>query len=316
MNPEEIHRLLGKIDNRLDGIDSKIRQAEDELEGLRKTIEDHKITIEDYKIKLKYFFAGFSALTILGLGTGVLFKEQIRYPLIELVYPTKRVLEQVTIALANDDTQRRKLRDSLIPQTDYGEVRIESFPKIKNELPPKVWESIQSGNEEQFERFVAKPEFINNLIKRYEGDLARIFSSLYQSTDYYEFDSRLTNAGRTKYQAQVKLLAERFQNESTTCGYKIDHDKLQATIALPESLRPFDYWWFGCYPHYPKISLLLELDETMKLDGIQLVGVEKSKNNNIEVRLTRAAANQLQTHGEEGFSGLTTGSVSIEKVWR
>ena len=159
MNSEEIHRLLGKIENRLDkienrldGIDSKIRQGENEFGGLRKTIED-------YKIKLKYFLAGFSALTILGLGAGVLFKEQIRYPLIELVYPTKRVLEQATIALAIDDSQRRKLRDSLIPQTDYGEVKIESFPKIKNELPPKVWESIQSGDAEQFKRFVAKPEF-------------------------------------------------------------------------------------------------------------------------------------------------------------
>ncbi len=304
----EIKEKIKEKNSRLEGELLEIKEKNSELKrffleikeensNFKKTKEDIKKEIEDIKkvkttIERSILIAtGFFFL----IGAELIGINLLIRPAIERIYPPEFIYAK------NQDN-----------------IRVDELPRIQEEAPELVWNSIEKWEDARFTKFIKKAAVAKTIKEEFIKDIEK-------NLDYIKDKNKLSaedieGIGKLPIPATITMIGETQKN--TNCHHQVDNKQKVAIIALPNDIDESYFIAYGCNHRYPNKIFIRILEEDGKaslVEEVRIIGLEKNPPGKhpgrLEVRVSLKVANQMGLPNAEKFKAfLPRAEVSISNV--
>ena len=274
--------VLAGLEKKLEELENSVRSDEQIREIAR------EVSSDEWRLRKRVVYAfvsGFTAFALIGLWKPEFYFQ----PMLDYVYPVK------------DHFPKFK--------PEIQRLGLEELPQVGSGIPPKVWDTMRTGQRSQFNDIFERSAFYDALFDRFRSDLVVEFGT--PDNHVRVNAANVEKYGAVELRAVARVVAAEYDNQGTVCGRTFHHDQDEIIIVIPQAAATTDYLWFGCSVDYPETTSLRVEGHGMSLDGVALVGVERRDVEQLEVKLSRRAAEKLGLPGASKYDTRTTVSISV-----
>jgi len=231
----------------------------------------------------------------------------------QLVYPPDLILDRITevaeeraqegVAVVPDAVSEQIVK--AIPDKGGQTLGFSTLPRLKQELPPEVWETVQRGDRPEYDAIMRNDEFADALKDLFYDEMTIAYETI-TNINPEDFKDEIRRKGKVHVGCSLVPIAERFEGDHTTCGIRLRHSEKQAIVVVPRDDIVVEnkgdsldlYAWLRCYDSkkFPaSIRLgLVSYPVGNVVEDVHLVGFERTGSRPVlEIRLTRAVAKEF-----------------------
>ncbi|MDH3446413.1 MAG: hypothetical protein OEN50_21015 [Deltaproteobacteria bacterium] len=251
------------------------------------------------------------------IGIGLTWKDHILKPIFAFLYPPRTIYSDIKQDVAMDNL-------TYLASEQHEEIKLKNFPTVETEvsgkivdtiktdksLEDRIWETIQTGDKEKFSLLV-KSEFGDALIEEFYEQMTLAFETL-NPLDRAALVDQIKRKGKVLLPTEFRVLSSDHDGRGSSCGEKIDHEKLQAVVVIPKKASSKMYRWFQCPDtRFPRLYLELQV-RNLRLSNIEVVGViREGESGKIEARVTREVAKEFKWPNWEKYLSRQSGHMKV-----
>ncbi|WP_116473080.1 hypothetical protein [Zobellella maritima] len=215
-------------------------------------------------------------------------------------YPTTEIYSNVKVLF---------LQDNQFNELLFNDETLDSFPRIRNEIPGEVWQTVKEGKAADYKQMLENPGFYRALAE-YHQDLIKRF--VQPNSNRQALIAQIMELGRIPANVKILMPEEAANNTQTKrCRRMFSHESKMAILVIPETFAEQDYSWFDCKYGHPKIGIRIDsLGES--LDNVQIVEVRRMGNSPvIRLLVSKKVAEGLKLPGASEFAANAPGEILI-----